>query len=186
MDGRSTLVRRISGEISTGEFRYNELREAGEQIQRLGGVTLGHFVEQSLHLLGVRFDECAEDIPHGGGCLIRRSFLSAARLSPVCHLLRHIGYCVDVCGRRAHHSPVRLLTHIKKLDDCFGQFLVRVICNCGACREIEPEALARLVGWKVTLKELAPRMRCSRCGKKAAEVVAVARPRPRGVPKNPH
>jgi hypothetical protein len=28
-------------------------------------------------------------------------------------------------------------------------------------------------------------MRCSRCGKKAAEVVAVARPRPRGVPKNP-
>jgi hypothetical protein len=24
------------------------------------------------------------------------------------------------------------------------------------------------------------------CGKKAAEVVAVARPRPRGVPKNPH
>jgi hypothetical protein len=30
------------------------------------------------------------------------------------------------------------------------------------------------------------RMRCSRCGRKAAEVVAVARPRPRGVPKNPH
>jgi hypothetical protein len=28
----------------------------------------------------------------------------------------------------------------------FGQFLVRVICDCGACREIEPEALARLVG----------------------------------------
>jgi hypothetical protein len=73
----------------------------------------------------------------------------------------------------------------KKLDDCFGQFLVRVICDCGACREIEPEALARLVGWKVTLKEIALRMRCSRCGKKAAEVVAVARPGPRGVPKNP-
>jgi hypothetical protein len=33
-------------------------------------------------------------------------------------------------------------------DDCFGQFRVRVICDCGACREIEPEALAprRLVG----------------------------------------
>jgi len=53
-------------------------------------------------------------------------------------------------------------------------------------REIEPEALARLVGWKVTLKQLALRMRCSKCGKKAAEVVAVARPRPRRVPKNPH
>jgi hypothetical protein len=35
-----------------------------------------------------------------------------------------------------------LLPHIKKLDDCFGQFLVRVICDCGAVREIEPEALA--------------------------------------------
>ena len=62
---------------------------------------------------------------------------------------------------------------------------MRVICECGACREIEPQALARLVGWKVTLKELALRMRSSRCGKKAAEVVAVARPRPRGVPKSP-
>ena len=76
---------------------------------------------------------------------------------------------------------MRVLTHIQKLDDCFGQFLVRVICDCGACREIEPEALARLVGWRITLKALALRMRCSRCGKKAAEVVAVARPRPRGV-----
>jgi len=75
---------------------------------------------------------------------------------------------------------VRVLTHIKRLDDCFGDFLVRVVCECGACREIQPQAIARLVGWKVTLRELALRMRCSRCGKKAAEVVAVAIPRPRG------
>jgi hypothetical protein len=81
---------------------------------------------------------------------------------------------------------VRVLTHIKKLDDCFGMFLVRVSCACGTSRYIEPEALARLVGWATTLKELAPRMRCSQCGKKAAEVVAVAKPRPRGIPKNPH
>ena len=66
----------------------------------------------------------------------------------------------------------RVLPHIKRLDDCFGDFLVRVVCECGACREIQPQALARLVGWKVTLRELALRMRCSRCGKKAAEVVA--------------
>ena len=79
-----------------------------------------------------------------------------------------------------------MLTHIKKLDDCFGQFLVRVICDCGAVREIEPEALARLVGWRITLKKLALRMRCSRCGRKAAEVVAVTRSRLRGVLKNPH
>ena len=55
------------------------------------------------------------------------------------------------------HSPVRVLTHIQRLDDCFGQFLVRVICDCRAVREIEPEALAPLVGGRITLKELAPR-----------------------------
>jgi len=37
-----------------------------------------------------------------------------------------------------------VLAHIKKLDDCFGMFLVRVSCPCGASREIEPEALAHL------------------------------------------
>jgi hypothetical protein len=35
---------------------------------------------------------------------------------------------------------VRVLADIKKLDDCFGQFLVRVTCKCGAVREITPEA----------------------------------------------
>lgn len=95
-------------------------------------------------------------------------------------------HCMDALPRRSHHSGVRVLTHIKKLEDCLGQFLVRVICDCGFGREIEPEGLARLVGWKVTLKELTRRMRCSQCGKKAAEIVAVARSRPRGIPKNPH
>ena len=83
-----------------------------------------------------------------------------------------------------HHSPVRVLAHIKKLDDYFGQFLVRVTCKCGAVREITPEALARLVGWSMALEQLAQWLRCSQCGRKAAEVVAVARPRPRGIPKN--
>src|SRR6516162_7383232 len=36
------------------------------------------------------------------------------------------------------------------------------------------------------LLRVSSRMRCSRCGNNAAEVVAVARPRPRGIPKNPH
>ena len=49
-----------------------------------------------------------------------------------------------------------------------------------------PQTLARLSGWRVTLKELALRLRCLRRGKKLAELVAVARPRPMGVPKNPH
>jgi hypothetical protein len=67
---------------------------------------------------------------------------------------------------------------VKRLDDCFGDFLVRVTCPCGASRHIEPEALARIAGRSVTLAQLATRMRCSQCGKKVAEVVAVARPRP--------
>ena len=92
---------------------------------------------------------------------------------------------MDATPSHLQHLPVRVLAHIKKLDDCFGQFLVRVTCKCGAVREIKPEALARLVGWSLTLEALAQRMRCSQCGEKAAEVVAVARPRPRGVPKNP-
>src|SRR5690348_12323871 len=93
-------------------------------------------------------------------------------------------YCMDSYGCRQHDAPVRVLPHIKRLDDCFGDFLVRVVCECGACREIQPQALARLVGWKMTLKELALPMR-SRCGKKAAEVIAVAKSRPRGQPPVP-
>jgi hypothetical protein len=95
-------------------------------------------------------------------------------------------YCMDALASHPQHSRVRVLPHVKKLDDCFGQFLVRVICDCGTCREIEPEALARLVGWSASLKELAQRMRCSKCGKKAAEIVVVAKPRPQGIAKNPH
>jgi hypothetical protein len=30
---------------------------------------------------------------------------------------------------RSHHLPVRVLAHIRKLDDCFGQFLVRLTCE---------------------------------------------------------
>ena len=48
------------------------------------------------------------------------------------------------CTRWQQHSTVRVLTHIKRLDDVFGDFLVRVVCECGAVCEIEPEALARL------------------------------------------
>jgi len=79
-----------------------------------------------------------------------------------------------------HHGAVRVLPHIKKLNDALGDFLVRITCPCGASRHIEPEALARIAGKSAALTKLATRMRCSQCGKKVAEVVAVARPRPRG------
>jgi hypothetical protein len=44
--------------------------------------------------------------------------------------------------------PVRVLPHVKKLNDklndALGDFIVWVTCPCGASRHIEPEALA---GW---------------------------------------
>jgi hypothetical protein len=80
---------------------------------------------------------------------------------------------------------VRVLPHIKRLDQCFGDFLVRVTCPCGTSRHIEPEALRRIAGRSVMFAKLATRMRCSLCGKKVAEVVAVARPRPRGRGRSP-
>ena len=92
-------------------------------------------------------------------------------------------YCMDARAGPQHHAAVRVLTHIKKLYDCLGQFLVRMICDVARAERSSPRSWRS--GWSLTLKELAPRMRCSRCGKKAAEVVAVARPRPRGVPEEP-
>jgi type II secretory ATPase GspE/PulE/Tfp pilus assembly ATPase PilB-like protein len=82
---------------------------------------------------------------------------------------------------------MRTLPHIKQLDDCFSQFLVRITCqSCKTWREVTPESLARIAGWSATFEALTRRMRCSKCGMKAAEIVAVPVPRPRGVQKNPH
>ena len=58
---------------------------------------------------------------------------------------------MDGLAPRQHHAPVRVLPHVKKLNDCFGDFLVRVSGPCGASRHIEPEALARIAGRSVTL-----------------------------------
>ena len=92
---------------------------------------------------------------------------------------------MDALGATSHHPRVRVLPHITKLDEALGDFIVRVTCPCGASRQIEPEALARIAGRSVTLAALAQRMRCSPCGKKVAEVMAVARPRPRGRGRSP-
>jgi hypothetical protein len=73
-----------------------------------------------------------------------------------------------------------VLPHIKKLDDALGHFLVQITCKCGTHRIAEPEALARLCGQSATLKVVGKRMRCSKCGMKAAEVVAVSIARLRG------
>ena len=59
-----------------------------------------------------------------------------------------VAVLMDVLDAAPHHARVRVLPHLKRLDDCFGDLLVRVVRECGACREIRPQALARLVGWK--------------------------------------
>jgi len=48
---------------------------------------------------------------------------------------------MDGLGHASHYARVRVLPHIKRLNDCFGDFVVRVSCPCGASRHIE--ALAR-------------------------------------------
>jgi len=79
----------------------------------------------------------------------------------------------------ARFTRARAASH-QKARRVFPDFLVRVTCPCGASRHIEPQALARIAGRSATLAALATRERCSQCGKKVAEVVPVARPRPRG------
>src|SRR5215469_13093147 len=78
---------------------------------------------------------------------------------------------MDVLAPRALHAPVRVLTHIRKLDDALGHFRGRITCQCGAARECEPEALA--CGSSATLEAVGKRTWCSKCGAKDAEVVAI-------------
>jgi hypothetical protein len=72
-----------------------------------------------------------------------------------------------------------VLPHVKKLNDALGQFQVQITCKCGSQRIAEPEALARLCGSSATLEAVGKR-RCSKCGTKGAEVVAISIPRLRG------
>jgi hypothetical protein len=82
------------------------------------------------------------------------------------------------------HRGVRASAHSHRaLDDCFGDFLLRVVCDCGACREIQPagtraprrlESDAQGAGVTDALRA------------KAAEVVAVASRGREGLPKSPH
>jgi hypothetical protein len=62
---------------------------------------------------------------------------------------------MDAIARRQHHARLRVLPHIKRLDDALGDFLVRVTCMCGTCRHIEPEALARIAEKSLTPPMLA-------------------------------
>ncbi len=63
---------------------------------------------------------------------------------------------------------------------------VMVSCtDCGHRRDIRTEALARIFGWDTKVRLLAPRFRCSRCGRKNVEISFGYDQKPRGWAKNP-
>jgi hypothetical protein len=83
-------------------------------------------------------------------------------------------------GSAARCLGVGVLPHIRKLDDALGHFLVQITCKCGAQRIAEPQVLTRLCGASATLETVSRRMRCSKCGRAVAEVIAISVPRIRG------
>ena len=42
---------------------------------------------------------------------------------------------MDPLGKLSQDLPMRVFTHINKLDDCFGQFLVTLICDFAGARQ---------------------------------------------------
>jgi hypothetical protein len=77
--------------------------------------------------------------------------------------------------------------HIDKLSDEFGQYLLIIKCDaCGHERSADPHTLGRLCGWDAKLVDLAPRMRCSKCGKKKSTLRAIPPTRPRGYKSLPN
>jgi hypothetical protein len=76
---------------------------------------------------------------------------------------------------------------ITKLSDRFGDYTLIVRCTkCKHQRSMNPEALARLVGWETPVEKFATRLRCSTCGATCPDLLREPIRRPRGVPKNPH
>jgi hypothetical protein len=64
--------------------------------------------------------------------------------------------------------PPRTVT---RLNDRFGDYVINVQCRkCKHSREIDPHALAKLVGWEAELEKLADRFRCSKCHAKSVDL----------------
>jgi hypothetical protein len=78
--------------------------------------------------------------------------LATAWLAAAVHsflLLSHVSLAAGVATPASRQFTL--------VDDCFGDFLVRVTCPCGASRHIEPEMLASIAGRSVTFAALATR-----------------------------
>lgn len=69
---------------------------------------------------------------------------------------------------------------VTRLGDEFGDYLLTIACRkCRHVRVADPHSLAHILGWEITLDELAKRLRCSGCGGKDCELTPNTRPRPR-------
>ena len=55
---------------------------------------------------------------------------------------------------------------VVKLSDEFGQYSIRLVCECGYSRLCYPHELAKFAGWDAVLADLVRRLRCSKCGQK--------------------
>ncbi len=63
---------------------------------------------------------------------------------------------------------------VDKLSDEFGLYALQISCGgCGHERRAAPKTLGKLCGWDAKLADVAKRMRCSKCGKKACRLTAV-------------
>jgi len=94
-------------------------------------------------------------------------------------------HCMDVPAGRPHHAHrVRAASH----QAARGVLLRLPRARHLSLRHVTPHRAGSARTDRrgsVTLTALSSRMRCSQCGKKVAEVVAVARPRPRGGRRSP-
>ena len=69
-------------------------------------------------------------------------------------------------------TPKRLAVpaHATLGDFVHGRYLVRIICECGHEREPRGEFIRRVIGPQTTIGELRRRLRCHKCGRRAAQV----------------
>jgi hypothetical protein len=71
--------------------------------------------------------------------------------------------------------------HVERLSDEFGQYSLALTCGaCGYERIAEPKLLGRLCGWDARLADVARRLRCSKCGRKACKMRVIPPKKPRG------
>ena len=77
-------------------------------------------------------------------------------------------------------------TAITRLSDHAGAYVIHVTCaRCRHAREVEPRALANILGWNSTLQQACARLRCSKCQAREVNVEIAFHRRPRGWRSNP-